>query len=257
MARKIYPNSIRSGCFANMYCEIAMELYYNAAVSYERIKKAEYSWNCYSEYDSMNKSIVTTIVFSAMTIEAFLNDYAAACLGDSDFYDTFDKLSLLGKFELIARFILKSGRLDRSKSYYSRLKSLVKSRNEHVHCKSKSLNIQEFSSDEVQKAECMDLTEQEFSRLNATDIKSDIAKALDALKAIHDVAVYFDEYDSNITAVSRLFHEYGFIVGNETERQYKAVVFKLLGIEISEYELLFTSPAISDQRRKGMLESTE
>ena len=71
-----------------------MESYYNATASYKQIKEAEYSWDYYGEYDSMNKSVVSTIVFSAMAIEAFINDYAAACLGDLDFYDNFDKLSL-------------------------------------------------------------------------------------------------------------------------------------------------------------------
>lgn len=217
-----------------MYCEIAMESYYNATASYQQIKKAEYSMDGYSEYDSMNKSIVSTIVFSAMAIEAFINDYAAACLGDSDFYDNFDKLSLLGKFELIARFILKSGRLDRGRACYYRLKSLIKARNSYVHCKSKHSVFQGYSLDEIQEIERMNSIEPEFPKIDSEEIESSVKEALDALKAIHDVAVYFDEYDSNIGAVSRLFNTFGLVAGEEKERQYKAVVFRLLGIKVGE-----------------------
>lgn len=63
MAENIYPGSARENCFANIYCEIAMESYYNATASYKQIKEAEYSWDYYGEYDSMNKSVVSTIVF--------------------------------------------------------------------------------------------------------------------------------------------------------------------------------------------------
>lgn len=34
-----------------------MESYYNATASYKQIKEAEYSWDYYGEYDSMNKCI--------------------------------------------------------------------------------------------------------------------------------------------------------------------------------------------------------
>ena len=59
-------------------------------------------------------------------------------------------------------------------------------------------------------------------------------EALDALKAIRDVAVYFDEHDSNIWAISRLFNTVGLVAGKENERQYKADVFQLLGIKVGE-----------------------
>lgn len=235
MSENIYPNSARENCFAHIYCEIAMESYYNATVSYEQIRKAGYSWDYYGEYDSMNKAVVSTIVFSAMAIEAFINDYAAACLGDSDFYDNFDKLSLLGKFELIARFILKSGRLDKGNAHYCRLKSLVKSRNLYVHCKSKRAVIQGYSLDEIQKMKRLNSLESESPpKLDSEEVENGINEALDALKAIYDVAVYFDEYDSNIWAVSRLFNMLGLVAGDEHERRYKAVVFRVLGIKADE-----------------------
>ena len=234
MAENIYPGSARENCFANIYCEIAMESYYNATASYKQIKEAEYSWDYYGEYDSMNKSVVSTIVFSAMAIEAFINDYAAACLGDLDFYDNFDKLSLFGKFELIARFILKSGRLDKGEACYYKLKSLVKLRNLYVHCKSRSLSIRGYSLDEIQKIKCWDTLKQEPPLLDATEIENNMNEALDALKAIRDVAVYFDEHDSNIWAISRLFNTVGLVAGKENERQYKADVFQLLGIKVGE-----------------------
>lgn len=238
MAEKIYPGGPRLNCFAGMYCEIALESYYNAMISYGRIKDAEYSWDAWSEYYAMEKSIISTIIFSAMCIEAFFNDYAATCLGDSDFYDNFDKLAVLDKFELIARFILKS-KVERSKSYYSRLKSLIKNRNLYIHNKSKNVDIKECTLEELQafeEASPICEFECEQPKLNSAEIKNDMRIALDALKTIHEVAVYFDERDENIFATTRIFGNSGFFQ-SESEKQYKSAVLPLLGIKVISYEV--------------------
>lgn len=237
MAKNIYPGGVREKYFANMYCEMAMEAYYNATISHNKIKEAEYSWDYSFEYDAMNKSIINTIIFSAMAIEAFVNDYAAACLGDSDFYDNFDRLSAVEKFELIARFILKEEKPDRGKSYYSHLKALFKERNSYVHSKSKRVSLQGYTSEELQKliAETpFDITEEELPTLDAKEMKGNMRKALDALKAIYELAIYFDERDSNVHAVVKLLGPFDFPYEDEKKQQYKKVVFHLLGIKVDE-----------------------
>ena len=125
MADAIYPNSFRINYFANTYCEMAMESYYNAKDLYLQIKKDNYVGERIHELVGMEKQVISAVVFSAMCIESFFNDYSAACLGDVEFYDNFDKLSTISKFQLIAQFILKK-EIDKSKSYYSRLKLLIK-----------------------------------------------------------------------------------------------------------------------------------
>ena len=91
MAERIYPEGARNNILAGMYCEIAMEAYFHATKYYQIIRENNYSAFSGYELSEMNKYIVKTVVFSAMSIESFLNDYAAACLGDSEFYSNFDK----------------------------------------------------------------------------------------------------------------------------------------------------------------------
>lgn len=229
MAANIYPDSARENCLANMYCEIAMESYYHAYIAYTMIRTANYSHKYNNELSSMNKSIVTTIIFSAMTIEAFINDYAAACLGDSDFYDNFDKLSLTGKFKLVSKFILKNNRLDNSNAY-SMLCSLIKSRNSYVHCKSRYLDFSKYSLDEIQDIEHLDSLEEEDYKFDYKEIKNNIDNALNAIKTIYEIALYFDKYDFNVSAIFRLFNTFGLIAGNKKEQQYKTFVFQKLGL---------------------------
>ena len=98
MAENIYPEGARNNMLAGMYSEIAMEAYFHATKYYRVIRENDYSAFVGYELSELNKYIVKTVVFSAMSIESFLNDYAAACLGDSEFYSNFDKLSTIGKF---------------------------------------------------------------------------------------------------------------------------------------------------------------
>lgn len=232
MADKIYPGEIRMNNFSTMYCEMAMESYYNASISFNRIKESGYSCACYDDRDAMEKSIVSTIVFSAMTLEAFINDYAAACLGDSDFYDNFEKLSFLSKFELVARFILKSN-IDKSKAYYSYLKALFRQRDSYIHNKSKRSSFQGYRLEEFQKINKMNRLDDfinEPPSFDVGEINDEMKMAIDALKAIKNIAIYFDERDSNIHAIVKLFDPYGTFLGFPEKKQYKLLVLQLLGI---------------------------
>ena len=105
MAKPIYPHCGRVDNFSLIYCEMAMEAYYHASQMLDEIKKKNYSAiEGAIEWDALGKDVIKTVAFSAMTIEAFFNDYAAACLGDSEFYGSFDQLSPISKFELISVF---------------------------------------------------------------------------------------------------------------------------------------------------------
>ena len=235
MGRDIYPNLSRKNYLAGIYAEIAMQSYYNAHNLYEDIKKNNYNCNDFYQLSEMEKQVISTVVFSAMCIESFFNNYAASCLGDAEFYDNFDKLSTISKFQLIAKFILKMD-IDKSKAYYSRLKQLIRCRDNYVQNKSKLSKFQGLSEDEYGKIkEFREYIDEKLMEctLPKVDIDNTFKEAYNALKAIYDIAFLFDLYDSNIQAVTRLFQPYGIVYGEVLERKFKTVVFKDLGIKVN------------------------
>lgn len=193
-----------------------------------------YSIECFDEYSSLVKSIVSTVVFSEMSIESFFNDYAAACLGDSEFYGSFDRLSVLGKFELISKFILNTT-VEKGKSYYSHLKALIKQRDEYVHNKSSYSSFQGYSAQEIEEIHKLHQSDDfEYAEplLEKKEINDYLRTGLNSLKAIRDIANYFDEHDSNAHSIARLFHPSGILYSSPKEIQYKTLVLSQLGIKV-------------------------
>lgn len=238
MAQVIYPNYLRENFYAGTYCEIAMESYYQAKAFHDIIKKEGYVFSSIHDVSQMDKRAIVTVVFSAMCIEAFVNDYAAACLGDSDFYDNFDKLSTISKLQLIAKFIWVD-ELDKSQACYCRLRRLFKERDAYVHSKSRLSKYQGMTDEEFkqyvsERPERMDNVGYEDDSFEKDEIDRIIMSALDALKAIYDVAKLFDAHDSGIYAVEKLIHPNGVYWGGGSERQYKAVVLPALGIKVEK-----------------------
>ena len=108
--RKIYPGYGRFNCYASTYAGISIDNYCRTKKLYEDILKAEYKW-CDLDFDihhTFFNHLIISVVFCAMAIEAFVNDYAASCMGDKLFYQNFDHLSVISKMQLIAKFILKT-----------------------------------------------------------------------------------------------------------------------------------------------------
>ena len=238
MAQSIYPQELRENAFFSMYAEIAMESFYNALQRYEEVKSSNYVVSSMWELGEMDKHVISTVVFSAMCVESFLNNYAAACLGDSEFYDNFDKLSAIGKFQLISKFILKTD-IDKEKSYYSLLKQLFKKRDSYVHNKSRKAKYQGVSAEDLENYQS---GRQDFGEDNQyieptfpkKEVDADIREARDALKAVKEIALFFDEFDSEVYAYERLFHPTGVLWGHHAEIRYKSVVFPLLGIKVDK-----------------------
>ena len=173
-----------------------------------------------------------------MCVESFLNNYAAACLGDSDYYENFDRLSAIGKFQLIAKFILRTD-IEKGNAYYSYLKQLFKNRDAYVHNKSRKAKYQGMSEDEFEEYQnfiqnSIDEEQYEEPTFSAEEVASSIREARDALKAIKEMAIFFDKFDSEAYAFVKLFHPNGLVWGHPSERRYKAVVFPLLGIKVDE-----------------------
>lgn len=236
MMEGIYPGGIRENYLANVYCEMAMESYYHALLSHEIIEKFDYSWDCYREYDNIRKSVISTVVFSAMTIEAFLNDYAAACLGDEFFSKFVDKFRLIDKLEFIGTVIFKE-EINKGKSYYSRLMTLFRDRNRYVHSKSKRSSIRGNTLEEMQEIEeayTSDSYEIEAPLLDKGEIEDDMKQGIDALKTIRDMAIYLDEHDSDIYAIKKLFPSPYVHFSAVGEEKYRLPILHLLEIKVDK-----------------------
>ena len=84
--KHIYPDGGRQNYNAILYSDIALRNYARAK---EQLAEVDFSYDSYEDdlpYDLIYEYAIATIIFSAMCIEAYLNDYAAACLGDKEFY---------------------------------------------------------------------------------------------------------------------------------------------------------------------------
>lgn len=202
-----------------MYCEMAVNAYYCA----ERLDKMTVSDedinDLLTKYRSIYKLSITAVVFSAMCIEAFLNDYAAACLGDDNFYGKLEKRPTICKLEHITKKLLKT-EIDESKPYYSGVIALIENRNKCVHPKSRGIDVKaSLNSD--------------FDITKYIELDLNINNAENALKAVRDLAYFFDEHDANIHAIQEIFNLDSASNGNKTIE----FITSKLGIKVSDYEI--------------------
>ena len=130
-----YPkDTFRFGCMASLYMQNAIESYIATKEIFTWITSKGESFPQYTEENLIRKASVV-IVFSAMAVESFLNDYSAAVLEDSNYYNCYDSLNICNKFQLIVQFILHK-KFEKGNEPYGLLSKLVKNRNELVHNKS-------------------------------------------------------------------------------------------------------------------------
>lgn len=193
------------------YAELAMKHYLLAKEEYITFKDNKFLVPAGYSCTNFEDNCMITIVFSTMAIESFLNDYAAACMGDANFYDSFDKLDILAKFQLIAKCILEKD-FNKGCSYYSLLKALIKKRNLLIHNKSHNLN--DISLDKILEQVTIQLIDDKEQIKG--HVKPLFSETRNAIKAIVEVAMYFEENDENSYACLRLLGK-GF-VEDETER---------------------------------------
>lgn len=199
----------RVNAFYSKYTQIAVDNYYIAKNFLKEIEKKQDLEFCLSNYDNVENATIVTCVFSVMALESYFNDFAAKHLGDDEFYDNFDRLSLLSKFQLIAKFILKVD-VDKSRSYYSNLKTTDSIRNEFVHNKSKDFFewVKKDKSEPDYKNEEEANQENAIIRVYIKSLKEALRNAKHAIEAIRDIAKFFDEADNTCWATHHLFMEY-------------------------------------------------
>ena len=94
-------------------------------------------------YDIENNSLelaIKAIIFSAMCVEAAINDYAGRQLGDKYYQQHLASLDLVSKWVIIPRLVCGNS-LDKSGAAFSSLKTLVSARNKLVHNKSQEIDL--------------------------------------------------------------------------------------------------------------------
>ena len=146
--------------------------------------------------NTLEENMVITCVFSAMAIEAFINDYIASRIGDAEFYDNYDKLSIESKFNFAIKLIMRAD-INKGAEYYYLFKKLFKSRNDFVHSKSKDFNI----DDTKKYSENSDEVDMEgIVSVNLESLKNKYYIGRDAIKAILEIANFFEENDDDCYA---------------------------------------------------------
>lgn len=96
-----------------------------------------YMMTNYTKHDyDLNKITIKIIIFLCAYLEAYINDFAGIIFGDKKREDDLEKLDLVNKWIEIPK-LFTGKQIDKSKSYFEKLKELVKWRNFIVHSKSK------------------------------------------------------------------------------------------------------------------------
>lgn len=94
--------------------------------------------------ERMNEAGAITIVFSAMCIEAYLNDYLAQAMGEETFYKHHERKSSTVKLNLV----LGSDHLHGKDKAKSAVKALFKERHDMVHAKSRDISYESAADDD-------------------------------------------------------------------------------------------------------------
>jgi hypothetical protein len=96
-----------------------------------------------SKNDAIEELALIVIVFSAFTLEAYINHYGISCLSRNYFSNYLDKLDLLAKWLVVPR-IVTGKRLDPGSQAMQELSWLVALRNRLAHFKSKVITVEEI-----------------------------------------------------------------------------------------------------------------
>lgn len=177
-------SSARVGTLGFRYSGIVEKSYSDYIRFSEEIKTlgdVEYSESLeILELDSYNAGL-QTIVFSAMTFEATIYDFAAMHLGDDYVRSYLDKLDLMSKWVIVLRLV--SGvELRKGDAPYGTLKNLIVARNHLVHSKSSPFDFQN------QTKQCESLMKSE--RLHEADVHN-------AFRALVLMSTYLDSEQSS------------------------------------------------------------
>jgi hypothetical protein len=208
-------DGIRMGCMAKCYSKIAMLNYLKGK---ELIEECSDYWDLRKIENKINDSIIISVVFSAMTIESFINDYAARKLGDKFFEENIDRLQPISKLQIIAKFVFRK-ELNKSENMFYLLTKLFRTRNEYIHNKSKD-GFSYFKKNNLffDEEDALDFEKQlyiakadnfevEFNQEKKKKITEDLQEAKEAISAIYELVKFFDSNDDNNGSKFMLLHD--------------------------------------------------
>lgn len=147
----------RIGCLHYLYAEAAEKAYsefLEVSSNISKFGEAEYDEKLQELKYLRNIVSVQAIVFSAMSFEAAIYDFASIHLGDDYVRDHLDRLDVLSKWLVVLRFVT-GIELPKHEAPYAALKSLIFQRNQLAHSKSESVDFenQKRQFDKIMKDE--------------------------------------------------------------------------------------------------------
>lgn len=271
---KEYPADfmMRNNQYAPMYCDIALEAYYEARKIFNTMTAAKWLMADpavdYRMPEKVHKKVATAVVFSALAAEAFINDYLATRLGDKVFYGAYNTSDVhyYQKLDKIMTVILKV-RHHQDYQWYQDVRSLFDLRNAFVHSTSSEVSADEFIdliySDNESKAKAKArvaaipsehssqsakfhaiLNQEELD--DSWEVRSpkvaDLAErkrlrdgledARFALTTLCNLTKQIEKLDPNSRAFSRTFNENALEWGEADEMEIRMAVFPEIGIPI-------------------------
>lgn len=223
------------------YAQIAMLHYWAAKEDYLSLEKKQHEdETSLILRGSIQKNVMVTIMFSAIALEAFFNDFAAAKLGDNFFHENFELLRPIGKLQLISKFILHQD-IDKGARLYELVNSLFKHRNQLVHSKSKDAHGMGMTESELEEWDKFLKTEagQEFlkeeRKIDVSEEREWAKDAYEALLALKEVGQFFDEYGEDKFALGVLLLSNAMISETEENINHIQTVQSELGVPLLVY----------------------
>jgi hypothetical protein len=128
----------------NMYYNMAIEHYNIAKKKYEKAK----SKNSKTDYGMIQKEVISSIIFSSLSIEAIIYEYGVERLGLDYYKEHLDKLSVKSKWTVIPRLVTTK---EIDQVVINKLNQLIIHRNQVVHHKSKTVPISKYNKQDFQK----------------------------------------------------------------------------------------------------------
>lgn len=96
---------------------------------------------------AIQRSAMVSVIFSALTLEAFINNYAIERFSKNYFENHLDKLNPVSKWILIPKLAIGNG-IDTDGQPYEWLKKLFKLRDRLVHYKTKKKKVSEMTEED-------------------------------------------------------------------------------------------------------------
>ncbi|GIU53809.1 hypothetical protein [Shewanella sp. KT0246] len=130
----------RANTLGSVYFEIAQSEYCEF-IRIQHIDTKKLNDESKSKWENLaSQAAIKSVVFSAMCVEASINNYAGGQLGDKYFEQHLGSLDVVSKWVVIPRLICGKS-IDKSGPAFSALKILISSRNSLIHNKSYEMNL--------------------------------------------------------------------------------------------------------------------